>query len=147
MSKAARLFVAAALTAGLSLNVVGAMAQSNPIDRVSNPDGIDYIDVEVSPQEMAPPFVRQGLILEPQRLTSIRLGSGADEVEALLGEPLRKSGWLSRQWEYDVRFRMPRSENYLVCQYKVLFDGQQSVKETVWRRRQCEQLARGELGA
>jgi len=95
---------------------------------------------------MNPPFVRRGLIHEPQRLTTIHIGVAADAVEALLGEPLRKSGWLNRQWEYDVRFKMPQSDNYLVCQYKVLFDGKMAVKETVWRRRQCEQIARGELG-
>lgn len=147
MSKTAKLIAASVLTAGLCLSATAVSAQSNPIDRISNPNAINYIDVEVSPQEMSPPFVRRGLIHEPQRLTTIQPGVAADDVEVLLGEPLRKSGWLNRQWEYDVQFKMPQSDNYLVCQYKVLFDGDKAVKETVWRRRQCEQIARGVLGA
>ena len=38
-------------------------------------------------------------------------------------------------------FVMPKSENYLICQYKVVFDTDRLVRETVWRRRQCSQIA------
>ena len=64
------------------------------------------------------------------------------QVQALLGAPLTQaSGSRGQEWDYNLKFRLPQSDNYLVCQYKVVFDEQQSVRESVWRRRQCQDLA------
>lgn len=139
MSKLSVLISAALF--GLGLTASAAWAQSNPVDRVSNPDALDYADVEVSPREMNPPFVRHGLVIEPQRLSSVSAGLSGDEVTAILGGPLRKNGARDGEWDYDVKLKMPQSENYLICQYKIVFDEQDRVSETVWRRRQCAQIA------
>ncbi|WP_323011989.1 hypothetical protein [Castellaniella sp.] len=40
-------------------------------------------------------------------------------------------------WNYHIKLAMPESNNFLVCQYKVLFDAQEQVKEDIWRRHQC----------
>lgn len=126
---------------GLGVTAAPVLAQSNPIDRVSNPNALDFTDVEVSPQEMNPPFVRHGLVVEPQRLASIGTGISGADVTAALGEPLRKYGVRDAEWDYDVRLKMPQSDNFLICQYKIVFDQQDLVAETVWRRRQCAQIA------
>ncbi|MEN5144554.1 outer membrane protein assembly factor BamE domain-containing protein [Brevundimonas diminuta] len=132
--------VISAMLLGLSLTAEPVWAQSNPVDRVSNPNALDYTDVEVSPREMNPPFVRHGLVVEPQRLASIKAGLSGSEVTAVLGEPLRKNG-VRDEWDYDVKLKMPQSDNYLICQYKIVFGQQDLVSETVWRRRQCAQIA------
>jgi len=126
---------------GLVMTAAPVLAQSNPVDRVSNPNALDFTNVEVSPQEMNPPFVRHGLVVEPQRLSSIGTGISGADVSAVLGEPLRKYGARDAEWDYNVRLKMPQSENYLICQYKIVFDQHDLVLETVWRRRQCAQIA------
>lgn len=136
------LIAAVLLAAGQTLCAGAAASQENPIDPVSNPASLDYEDVEASPSEMGPPFLREGLIADPQRLAAIRPGVSQAEVRSVLGEPLAVRG--SRDWDYDVKLMLPQSQNYLVCQYKVRFDDQQRVRETIWRRRQCERLAAGD---
>lgn len=144
MRKTRSSFSVALLVVGfVSASYAAAAGQSNPVDRVSNTKALDYADVEVTPKEMSPPFVRQGLVVEPQRLERIRPGLSQAEVRSLLGDPLNNGRARGQAWDYDIRLRMPQSQNYLVCQYKVVFDGRQLVRDTVWRRRQCEQIAEG----
>jgi len=114
-----------------------AAGQSNPVDRVSNPAALDYSKVEIAPQDMDEPFVRDGIVTEPQLFARITPGLEQTQVQSLLGAPLRRDG---QQWDYNFQFKMQQSGNYLVCQYKVVFDEQQLVRDTVWRRRQCQQL-------
>lgn len=139
MGKNSSFFVAAALVAGLAAAGSPAIAagQSNPIDRVSNPGALDYTDVEIAPRKLDEPFVRDGVVTEPQRFTAIASGIGEAQVQALLGTPIRRSG---QEWDYNFKFLMPQSHNYLVCQYKVTFGDDHRVRDTVWRRRQCQQL-------
>lgn len=140
-------FVAAAvLAAGIGFSA-SAVANNNPVDRVSNPDALDYSDVHISPQDMKAPFVRDGVIVEPQHFATIKPGLALPQVHTMLGEPSRKHGAHGREWDYNFKFRLPQSQNFLVCQYKVEFDSQQFVLNTTWRRRQCQQLADGELAA
>jgi len=128
--------------------VVGASAadarQRNPIDKVSNPAARAYTDVDIAPAKMNPPFVRDGVVTEPQRFAAIAPSLDQAQVRTLLGAPIRQQG---REWDYNFQLRMEQSENYLVCQYKVVFDDQNRVRETVWRRRQCQQLALGSAAA
>ncbi len=48
---------------GLVMTAAPVLAQSNPVDRVSNPNALDFTNVEVSPQEMNPPFILVGRVL------------------------------------------------------------------------------------
>lgn len=131
----------------ISGSAAAAAGQSHPVDRVSNANALDYADVEVTPKEMSPTFVRQGLVVEPQRLKSIKPGLSQAEVRSLLGDPLSRDRSRGQEWAYDIKLKIPQSQNYLVCQYKVVFDGNQLVRDTVWRRRQCEQIAEGRSGS
>ena len=70
-------------------------------------------------------------------------------MRSALGEPVKKStGKLGTEWDYNLQFKLPRSQNYMVCQYKlVIDDAKQVVTQGVWRRSQCQQLANGEYAA
>src|SRR3546814_17124524 len=87
---------------------------------------------------------RSGLVSNPDVFKQIVQGVPASEVQTLIGDPLGKtSGSQGPEWNYNFTLLLPRSENYMVCQYKVVFDGKEQVKETVWRRRQCLDIVNG----
>ncbi len=139
------LSAAAFLAAGFSLSSAAVAGQSNPVDRISNPGAVAYPDVEVSPEELNPPFVRHGVLLEPERVRIVKPGVSEAEVRVALGEPLHSDGTPKSEWDYELKFKMPQSQNFLVCQYKVLFNSDRLVRDTVWRRRQCQQHFESEL--
>src|SRR3546814_11339201 len=90
------------------------------------------------------PFKRDGLVSNPDVFKQIVQGVPASEVQTLIGDPLGKtSGSQGPEWNYNFTLLLPRSENYMVCQYKVVFDGKETVKETVWRRPQCLNIVNG----
>lgn len=136
-SLAAAVFMAAICVSGAS-GIAYAARQSNPVDRVSNPEALDYSDVEIAPRDMDETFVRDGIVTDPRLFTRITPGLEQTQVQNLLGAPLRRNG---QEWDYNFQLKMEQSGNYLVCQYKVVFDEQKLVRDTVWRRRQCQQLA------
>lgn len=73
--------------------------------------------------------------------------AGAD-VQTLIGKPLAQSnGPRGTEWDYNFKFIMPRSEHYIVCQYKVVLNSTQQVLETVWRRKQCLDIANAAAAA
>ena len=126
----------------LALAAAPAVARDNPIDPVSNPNKLDYRDVEARRPDFAPPFLRDGVVSQPARFNELKAGVPAAQVQALLGQPLQEvDGKRGKEWDYNFKFRLPQSQNYLVCQYKVVMDAQaQAVRETVWRRHQCLDL-------
>ena len=64
-----------------------------------------------------------------------------DKVKQTLGAPLTQTtGPRGQEWDYNFKLRQAQSGNLLVCQYKVVFDEAGAVRESVWRRRQCQQL-------
>lgn len=143
MGKNSTFVAAVVLAAGVGIGIsqaAVAAGQSNPVDHVSNPTSLDYTDVEIAPRNLDEPFVRDGVGADQQVFSAIAPGLEQAQVETLLGAPIRQSG---AEWDYNFKFKMQQSQNYLVCQYKVVFDEQQRVSDTVWRRRQCQQLAAG----
>lgn len=131
------------LLAGCVLAMAGCLnARQNPVDPVTNPQGLDFDDVTMETEDYAPPFQRRGQFVSDVRLLKkIAPGVPAAKVTSLLGKPLSQtSGEAGEEWNYHVTVPLPASENYLVCQYKVVFDDQERVKGTVWRRHQCPQL-------
>lgn len=138
--------LSAALAAtALLLGAGSAMARSNPVDAVTNPDKLPYADVNMRRPDFDEPFQRDGVIEEPKLLQVIGAGTTADEVRAALGAPLKRGdGKKGPEWDYNLKFKMPRSANYLVCQYKVVLDEQEkAVTEAVWRRKQCQDIVQG----
>ncbi len=138
MAGATALWVAAIA----ALWAAGAAQAANPIDPVSNPDKLDYPDVQMELPDYDEPFQRDGVMSQPQRFRQIVPGLPAAEVVRLIGRPLEGAS-AGATWDYNFTFRLPRSENYIVCQYKVVFDARQQVKEAAWRRHQCLDIVNG----
>lgn len=111
----------------------------NPIDQQSNPQAKDFTDKHIAPSELARPFERDAVVTDPKIFANVTIGQAKDDVSAILGEALTQK---KREWDYQFKFMLPNSENYLICQYKVRFDRDNLVKSTAWRRRQCENLAK-----
>ena len=129
--------VAAVLLAGTVAAGV-AHARSNPTDPVSNPEKLDYSDVNMTIPKYDEPFQRDGVVTRPETFKQITAGMKDSAVQALIGSPLNQTnGSQGVEWNYNFKFLMANSQNYLVCQYKVVFDAEQQVKEAVWRRHQC----------
>lgn len=120
----------------------GCATHNNSYDPVTNPHALNFSDVDMELSEYAPPFQRSGpVITNLQVFEKIRSGITASKVKSLLGEPLsRTNGELGREWNYNLTLIMPESDNYRVCQYKVVFDDQKRVKQALWRRRQCRRI-------
>jgi len=128
--------LAAALLAGC------AAGHRNPVDPVSNAGKLDFSDVLARRPDFREPFLRDGVVTQPERFRAIKPGLPQAQVQAALGQPLsQRNGPGGTEWDYDFKFRMPQSGNHIVCQYKVLFDDGQAVRDAVWRRQQCLDLA------
>jgi len=140
MKTAVASMLAAALAVGAGVAVAG-----NPVDKVTNLDALSYDDVQMKRPDFAEPFQRDGDVYEPQRLGAIVPGTSVEELRAALGEPVeRRNGKKGEEWDYHIKFQMPDSANYLVCQYKVVLNAERNaVAQTVWRRRQCRDIVRG----
>ncbi|MBP6018354.1 MAG: outer membrane protein assembly factor BamE [Burkholderiaceae bacterium] len=126
--------VAVVVLAGLLATGV-TQARSNPVDPISNPNGLEYSDIKMNIPDYDEPFRRDGVMSRTEVFRQIKSGVLGNEVEALIGKPLNESS--VREWNYTFKFVLPQSKNYMVCQYKVVFDSAQKVLETVWRREQC----------
>lgn len=133
------------LAASMASTAALAQVRSAPYDKVSNPEDLSYWDVDARRPDFAEPFLRDGVVAQPQRFREVTAGLPAGQVQAMLGQPLEETnGKRGVEWNYNFKFRMPDSENYLVCQYKVVYDdATETVSETVWRRRQCLNLVNG----
>lgn len=115
-----------------------AHARNNPVDLVSNPNRMSYENVTMELPDYAPPFQREGVVREPVEFVKLVPGLTAEAVVAQLGEPVSKTqGKKGGEWDYNITFRMPASGHYVVCQYQLVFNEQNVVTDTVWRRRQC----------
>ncbi|AMM25578.1 outer membrane protein assembly factor BamE domain-containing protein [Variovorax sp. PAMC 28711] len=134
--------LAALLATGLLLSGCVAVGHHNPLDATSNPEKLKYADVEAHHPDFKEPFLRDGVVSNPAGFRRVVPGFTATQVVQLLGQPLRESqGTRGQEWDYNFKFKMPDSNNYLVCQYKVVFQGNPTaVRETVWRRKQCLDL-------
>ena len=142
-----RLAALTTFTGAVLVTATSVAAHTNPIDEVSNPKKLDYQDVEARRPDFAEPFLRDGVIDQPQHLQQLRKGTSLDQAVAMLGQPLKKgSGKSGNEWDYNLKFKMPNSENYMVCQYKLVVDeGKKQIADTVWRRKQCLDIVNGAM--
>ncbi|MDU4255775.1 MULTISPECIES: outer membrane protein assembly factor BamE [Pseudomonas] len=121
------------------------LSQSNPVDKLSNPNALDFVDVYVDNPDFNATFARDGVVSEPQRFQAVRPGVAQKQIQSALGIPLKQQkGPRGIEWDYNFKLWMASSESFLVCQYKVVFNEQQLVREAVWRRQQCRQLVNGQ---
>ena len=140
-----RLAALTVFTGAVMAAATSVAAHTNPVDEISNPKKLDYQDVEARRPDFAEPFLRDGVIDQPQRLQQLRNGASVDQAVALLGQPLKKgAGKGGSEWDYNLKFKMPDSENYMVCQYKLVVDeAKKQIEDAVWRRKQCMDIVNG----
>lgn len=121
----------------------------NPVDKVSNPDELVFTDVSVGHDDFTEVFVRDGVVQPRDFFREIVPGMPQNQLHDKLGDPLRQSeGKRGSEWDYNFKFVLEPSSNFIVCQYKVVFDEVKlAVREQVWRRRQCQLLAEAETSA
>ncbi|MFT4248010.1 MAG: OmpA family protein [Pseudomonas sp.] len=131
--------LAAALLAGCAVPGAG---HHNPVDKASNPNELVFTDVNMGNGDYTEVFVRDGAVTGPNHFRPIVPGLPQERARAILGQPLRESdGSRGHEWDYNFKFVLEPSKNFIVCQYKLVFDQAQQVREQVWRRRQCQLLA------
>lgn len=116
-----------------------AQAQSRSKAPTINPHDLEYSDVVMDLPDYDEPFQRDGRVVPPARIVQVVPGIEAAQVRNLLGEPLGSDqGSRGPEWDYNLKLDLA-DEDYIVCQYKVVFDGNvQQVRETSWRRYQCK---------
>lgn len=140
-------FLSLSATLATALLAAGCAApgagHNNPVDKVSNPNALAFTDANVADSGFTEVFVRDGALTEPNRFRSIVPGVPEAQAKTILGgEPVRESdGSRGHEWDYDFKFVLEPSKNFIVCQYKVVFDPAHLVREQVWRRQQCQLLA------
>ncbi len=118
----------------LSLSLVG-------VSTVYAAETLIYHDVEGTVADLGAEFLRKGGDMDLRNLEAVEAGVTSEFVNSAIGTPyylytLPKG----EQWDYNINVPFTRDdENYLVCQYKVVFSPQKVVEETHWRRAICEQ--------
>ena len=116
----------------------------NPVDEISNPQANEFQRVVMAIEDFDTPFVRDGVLREREAFVPVERAMTKEQVRQLVGEPVRMENSLADKWVYQIKFVLPESNNFIVCQYNIMFDMEQFVDAAVWRRRQCERLAEGE---
>lgn len=138
------------LTSMLALALLAPLAshaQSRSRAPDINPHDLEYSNVSMDLPDYDEPFQRDGRRLPTAQILSVVPGVTADQVRERLGEPLStEDGARGQEWNYNLKLDIA-DEDYIVCQYKVVFEADnQTVRETSWRRYQCR-LAMDTLAA
>ncbi|CAH1746309.1 Outer membrane protein A precursor [Thauera humireducens] len=128
--------------ARLGAGVVALIALSVSAQELHFPDA----HVEL-PQLSATPL-RVGHRFPIQDLASIKVGTSAETVRNLLGQPDSLDQHKGAEgWEYDISFPIAGGSSEIVCQFMVLIDSEGRVSSTHWRRPVCADRAQAVLAA
>ena len=113
-------------------------AQSRSSAPDINPHGLDYSNVTMDLPDYDEPFQRDGRRVPSTQILSVKPGVKDARVRELLGEPLSTGrGERGPEWNYNLKLDIA-DEDFIVCQYKVVFEADGvTVRETSWRRYQC----------
>ncbi|CAH1043414.1 OmpA family protein [Halomonas sp. TD01] len=86
-------------------------------------------------------YLKTGDFVDPDDVLRISEGQHKDQVRLLLGHPHFSEGIFGvREWDYAFNFYTGNGNEYITCQYKLLFDRDMRVKSTYWRDAQCPAL-------
>ncbi|WP_293706628.1 OmpA family protein [Stenotrophomonas sp. UBA7606] len=113
-------------------------AQSRSSAADINPHGLEYSDVTMEIPDYDEPFQRDGRRIPTAQILSVKPGINEGQVRELLGAPLStENGERGAEWNYNLKLDVA-DEDFIVCQYKVVFEADgTTVRETSWRRYQC----------
>ncbi|MFC7370009.1 OmpA family protein [Vreelandella zhaodongensis] len=86
-------------------------------------------------------YLKTGDFVDPDDVLRISEGQHKDQVRLLLGHPHFSEGIFGvREWDYAFNFYTGNGNEYITCQYKLLFDREMRVTSTYWRDAQCPAL-------
>lgn len=133
------------LTSLLALGLLTPMAvdaQSRSSVEPFNPQGLDYSNVYLDLPDYDEPFQRDGRRVPAEQILAVVPGVKAERVRELLGQPLSTGhGERGPEWDYNLKLDIA-DEDFIVCQYKVVFEADnETVRETSFRRYQCKLAA------
>lgn len=126
--------ILASTMAALTLVGAGALASDPQRSRSQ----LEYSDVVMERPDFDEPFQRDGRVLPVEKILQVVAGATAEQVREALGNPIQTGqGVRGPEWDYNLKLDLA-DEDFIVCQYKVVFDGRsEQVVETQWRRYQC----------
>lgn len=106
--------------------------------QASDTPPLDYSDIDMTRPDFDEPFQRDGRLVPVAQILQVAAGATPDQVRALIGDPLQTGhGARGPEWDYNLKLDLA-DHDYIVCQYKVVFDARsEAVVETQWRRYQC----------
>ena len=88
--------------------------------------------------EVSDSYLRVGEFVDPRDVARVITGLPKREVRLLLNHPNFSEGLFAvREWDYLFNFLTGKGEEYVTCQYKVLFDKNMRVSSTHWKDEQC----------
>lgn len=88
--------------------------------------------------EVSESYLRVGEFVDPRDVARVITGLPKREVRLLLNHPNFSEGLFAvREWDYLFNFLTGKGEEYVTCQYKVLFDKNMRVSSTHWKDEQC----------
>lgn len=130
--------ILAGTIAGLACLATAPYAFASERSRDVNPHGLEYSDIVVERPEFDEPFQRDGRLVPPAAVLQVLPGTPAERVRELIGAPIRTGhGARGPEWDYNLKLDLA-DHDFIVCQYKVVFDARgEQVAETSWRRYQC----------
>ncbi|WP_176472136.1 OmpA family protein [Vreelandella alkaliphila] len=98
-------------------------------------------DSEIRFPDLDSTYLKVGDFIEPDNVLRISEEQHKDQVRRLLGHPHFSEGIFGvREWDYAFNFYTGNGNEYITCQYKLLFDREMRVTSTYWRDVQCPAL-------
>lgn len=122
--------------------MLGACASQAPSAMQQERLPSEFEDVAVELNSFAGGYLRNGVFLSATDIYEVGPGVNRRDVQRLLGMPTNSPS--PEWWFYNINLPLEGLDDYLVCQYRVAFDGD-VVEEAVWRRPQCKALHDGML--
>lgn len=90
-----------------------------------------------SPQDVTP-IHRGGTFPDPAAVRAVRAGMNKQQIAQLIAYPHFEEGvWGVREWNYVFNFRDADSDQVTVCQFKILFDGENLARSFYWKPEYC----------
>ncbi|NOG31359.1 OmpA family protein [Halomonas sp. TBZ9] len=130
------MFKAALGAAGMAAIVTLAGCASPP-----NNDRTDLVEAGDGWPALDDKWYDGGKFVEPEAILRIRETQSKHQVRQLLGDPHFSEGFFGvREWDYVFNLYTGEGNDYLTCQYKVIYDDDMALESTHWRDQQCPAL-------
>jgi outer membrane protein OmpA-like peptidoglycan-associated protein len=88
--------------------------------------------------EVGTEWLKSGTFVNVDNLRRVAPGLNKDQLYDLLGRPHFKTGMFAvKEWDYLFNFRTGKGDEFVSCQYKVLFDDDYVAKSLHWKEPSC----------